>query len=247
MFVTNQKYIRFQPSTIQNLDDWKSWLAAQYAAGTPVTIVYELETPETETLPAVSPIVPDSTSITILTDASAITATVHGSGWETINDVTDVRNNLYEIDNSMDTINGMLENLGDQISAVAEQIITPEEIKATVFESEEYAATQTEISQTARDVQITRTQLDVVDGRLNVIEEGVHIQGDTISLYTSDSPFRSSIDSSGFTVTEDGQETITARESMMIAPRARITDALILGSLAVKVGSDGHVRGLRYR
>lgn len=67
------------------------------------------------------------------------------------------------------------------------------------------------------------------------------------SVGQSDSSFRSSIDSSGFTVTEDGQETITARESMMIAPRARITDALILGSLAVKVGSDGHVRGLRYR
>ena len=50
------------------VDDWKAYLAAQYAAGTPVTVWYELAEPVTETLPAVDP-------LSIQDSATAITAT----------------------------------------------------------------------------------------------------------------------------------------------------------------------------
>ena len=69
-------------------EEYKAWLAAQYAAGTPVTIVYELAAPETEALTAISPIAPQAGQLNLATDADALTATIHGSGWGTISDQT---------------------------------------------------------------------------------------------------------------------------------------------------------------
>ena len=71
-----------------SVDEYKSWLAAQKAAGTPVTIVYELAVPTTETPADVDPIVPEKGQLNISTDADALSATVHGSGWDTISDQT---------------------------------------------------------------------------------------------------------------------------------------------------------------
>ena len=48
----------------------------------------------TETITAVAPIVPQPGQINILTDADALTATLHGSGWETVNDTADVREGM---------------------------------------------------------------------------------------------------------------------------------------------------------
>ena len=78
--------------TAAEQDTWvpafKSYLAAQKTAGTPVTIVYELATPTTETPADVDPIVPEKGQLNIYTDANALSATVHGSGWDTISDQT---------------------------------------------------------------------------------------------------------------------------------------------------------------
>ena len=71
-----------------NVEAWKSYLAAQYAAGTPVTVVYEIAEAATETPTAVDPIVPQSGQVNLFTDADALTATIYGSGWDTISDQT---------------------------------------------------------------------------------------------------------------------------------------------------------------
>lgn len=41
------KYFNVGADWLTTVDDWKSWLAAQYSAGTPLTLMYELATPET--------------------------------------------------------------------------------------------------------------------------------------------------------------------------------------------------------
>ena len=46
----NNKNLVFRDTSQSTLDDFKSYLAAQYAAGTPVTVWYVLSTPETETV-----------------------------------------------------------------------------------------------------------------------------------------------------------------------------------------------------
>ena len=50
------------------------------------TSVYELATPTTETPDAVDPIVPQSEQVNLFTDGDALSATIHGSGWDTISD-----------------------------------------------------------------------------------------------------------------------------------------------------------------
>lgn len=82
--VPNIWFFSDQPS----VEAFNTWLAAQSTAGTPVTLVYELATPTTETPAAVDPIVPQSEQVNLFTDGDALSATIHGSGWDTISDQT---------------------------------------------------------------------------------------------------------------------------------------------------------------
>ena len=86
--VSHGNYIEICDMNYLEPDDFKAYLAAQKTAGTPVTIVYELATPTTETPVDVDPIVPEKGQLNIFTDADALSTTVHGSGWDTISDQT---------------------------------------------------------------------------------------------------------------------------------------------------------------
>lgn len=57
------------------LDGWKSYLAAQYAAGTPVQIAYKLATPTPITATGAQPIPALAGCNTVLTDADSVTVT----------------------------------------------------------------------------------------------------------------------------------------------------------------------------
>ena len=64
-------------SRFQSVSAWKSYLAAQAAAGTPVTIVYELATPTTETPADVDPIEPQAGEVNVFTDADSLNITLY--------------------------------------------------------------------------------------------------------------------------------------------------------------------------
>lgn len=76
--------------------EFNAWLAEQVEAGTPVTLAYELATPQAEALEAVEPIAPQGGEMTIFTDADGLSATLYGSGWETVNDTEDIREGVSE-------------------------------------------------------------------------------------------------------------------------------------------------------
>ena len=69
------------------------WISSHdvYAAGTTPTtgaqVVYELAEPTTETLSPVAPIAPQPGAVNIFTDADTFSATITGSGWDTIGDM----------------------------------------------------------------------------------------------------------------------------------------------------------------
>ena len=69
------------------------WISSRdvYAAGTTPTtgaqVVYELAEPTTETLSPVAPIAPQPGVVNIFTDADTLSATITGSGWDTIGDM----------------------------------------------------------------------------------------------------------------------------------------------------------------
>lgn len=59
----------------QGLQEWKAYLAAQYAAGTPVQIAYKLATPTPITATGAQPIPALAGCNTVLTDADSVTVT----------------------------------------------------------------------------------------------------------------------------------------------------------------------------
>lgn len=87
---------------------WKAYLAAQKAAGTPVTIVYELATPTTETPADVDPIVPQAGEVNVFTDTDSLNITLYktennkyasvtGSFSQTQNDFASMLTQMNEI------------------------------------------------------------------------------------------------------------------------------------------------------
>ena len=81
----NEGYFAFESSgervhfctteTWETVDAWKSYLAAQYAAGTPVQIAYKLATPTPFTATGAQPVPALSGVNTVLTDADSVTVT----------------------------------------------------------------------------------------------------------------------------------------------------------------------------
>ena len=227
------------------LEDFKGYLAAQAAAGTPVTVVYELAAPTAEALTAVPPIAPQPGTVNLITGGDRLTAEISGSGWQVVNDTSDVRAALSGVDGDLAALASEVGLLEGQVGSIAEQIITPDGVKSIVLDSDEYRLLAQQASLTADGLSVTQTTVENLDGRVETLESGVHIAGAEIGIYASDSPFRMQIDNTGWEITQDGQSTISARESKIVAPRVQVTDALMLGSLAVK-SSEGRLRLLKY-
>ena len=70
-------------------DEWKSYLAAQYAAGTPVQVCYKLGEPVPFTATGAQPIPALPGVNTLLTDADALTVTGRADPIKRITDLED--------------------------------------------------------------------------------------------------------------------------------------------------------------
>ena len=76
-------------SACADVDEWKSYLAAQYSAGTPVTIAYKLATPQpiqatgSQSLPALSG------ENVLITNADSLTVTGRADPTHTIQTLSD--------------------------------------------------------------------------------------------------------------------------------------------------------------
>ena len=106
---------------------------------------------------------------------------------------------------------------------------------------------ETQMTLTREGLSVIQTEtIPGLEGRVETIESGVHISGAEIGIYTGDSPFRNTITNSGWVISEDGAPIITCAETKLTAPRIVVSDALMIGGLAWKPGTDGHVRLLKY-
>lgn len=95
----NEGYFAFESSgervhfcvteTWETVDAWKSYLAAQYAAGTPVQIAYKPATPEPFTATGAQPIPALPGVNTLMTDADALTVTGRADPIKRITDLED--------------------------------------------------------------------------------------------------------------------------------------------------------------
>lgn len=180
-----------------DLSAWKAYLDAQKAAGTPVTIVYELAVPETEALTAISPITPEAGPVNIWTNADALTATVRGSGWEIINDTDGLSADIQEAQDDISGMVGSINTIENNISAMASQILTPDQIISTVVESTDFQTVSTQVIQTGEGLAIVQTTVDDLGDRVDVIEGAVVIEGANIDIGRSDSNTRLHLDNEG--------------------------------------------------
>lgn len=89
--------------------DFKAYLAAQYAAGTPVTIVYELAEPVTETLAPITPVGTPKDTIHIAADSTHLHAALTCSGWETVSDT-------FELEQDVEVMRSTIQQLVDEIA-----------------------------------------------------------------------------------------------------------------------------------
>lgn len=229
---------------LATLDAWKTYLAAQKTAGTPVTIVYELAAPETEALTAISPIAPQPGQLNLFTNADALTATIHGSGWETVNDTSSIQDALANLDGDLASLINEVGLLNGEVGSIAQQIISPDGIKNIVFESSEYQAMANTVEVNANELSVTQATVTDINGRVETIEGTVRISGSNIDIGRSDSNVQLHLDNTGWSISEGGQETIYARQNRVVAPRFQTT-SLIFGALAFN-SSGGHFRLMKY-
>ena len=226
------------------------WISSHdvYAEGaTPTTgaqVVYELAAPETEALTAISPIVPQPGQLNLATDADAITATIHGSGWETVNDTSSIQDALANLDGDLASLINEVGLLNGEVGSIAQQIISPDGIKNIVFESSEYQAMANTVELNANELSVTQATVTDINGRVETIEGTVRISGSNIDIGRSDSNVQLHLDNEGWSISESGQETIYARQNRVVAPRFQTT-SLIFGALAFN-SSGGHFRLMKY-
>ena len=241
---SNSTNISFVDVRCSSTSEWKAYLAAQAAAGTPVTIVYELAAPETEALTAISPIAPVPGQLNLFTNADALTATIHGSGWETVNDTSSIQDALANLDGDLASLINEVGLLNGEVGSIAQQIISPDGIKNIVFDSTEYQAMANTVEQNANELSVTQTTVTDINGRVETIEGTVRISGSNIDIGRSDSNVQLHLDNTGWSISEGGQETIYARQNRVVAPRFQTT-SLIFGALAFN-SSGGHFRLMKY-
>ena len=85
VYNSNGKY----PLTDEGMQEWKAYLAAQYAAGTPVQIAYKLATPTPFTATGAQPLPALAGANTVLTDADSATVTGRADPIKRITDLED--------------------------------------------------------------------------------------------------------------------------------------------------------------
>ena len=133
-----------------------------------------------------------------------------------------------------------LEEIGD----------TQETVNAVKTDMEELTGQTSDIQNrlalTQEGLSVVQTAEADLSGRMQTIESGVHIRGAAVEIYTSESAYRNILTNDGWKITENGAAVIQCAETKLTAPRVQVTDALILGGLALRAGADGHVRVLKY-
>lgn len=141
----------------------------------------------------------------------------------------------------------------DERLTEAEQKLTRDAIISTVTQSAEFGALsgsvtqlRTTVTQTASALSVVKTETSTLGERVTTIESGVHIDGSTIGLYRSDSPYKSLITNAGWRILEGSTTLIDCSKTKLTAPRVVISDMLVVGNAAWKPGSDKHLRLLSY-
>lgn len=155
---------------------------------------------------------------------------------------------------NVDTVDEIASNVESAFAMAEELENSVTDVQAAVKAAQESANTnatniknmQTTVTQTASGLSVVQTKQTDLEGRVETIESGVHIEGSEIGIYASDSPFKNTITNTGWEISENDAPIIICAETKLSSPRVQVTDALMIGGLAIRPGADKHVRVLKY-
>ncbi len=94
------------------------------------------------------------------TDADSLTATITGSGWETVNDTSGLAGDISSTQSGLEDLSDKLDAANDAIAQMASQIITPEGIISTVEASAGYQSIKTQVEETATGLSVITEQIE---------------------------------------------------------------------------------------
>lgn len=194
--------------------------------------------------------------------------TLHGANGDFTGAITATSLEISKADVTKDIDEYIADGVLNEVEPLDERLtetelkVTDSAIVSTITGSKEYQNLLNDVSNADSAIETLQTQMSMtsdglsviqnktvpdLDGRVRNIESGVHIEGSEIGIYSSDSPFQNTITNTGWKITENDSAIITCAENKLTVPRVQVTDVLMLGGLAVRSGTDKHVRILRYR
>jgi phage minor structural protein len=179
--------------------------------------------------------------------ASATIPILYTTALTAIGDEIDISANssINFLTKEVDSVSTTAVDAAEKAANALQEIDETKERTTTLEAQTSTLQNQVSIAQSGLNILQTESIPDL-EGRVKTIESGVHIEGSTIGIYASDSPYKNTITNDGWIISEDGQPIITCAETKLSAPRVQVTDAFIIGDLAWKPGSDKHLRLLKY-
>lgn len=205
--VNGTMYVRVEIDGVTSADTWKTYLAEQYAAGTPVTVMYSLNTPEVYARD-VSEIPNEAGNVTL-----AAENTMDVTLWP----VASQKEVQDETERATEAEESILETVSEKETAI---IQTSEEITLTALEnyvkSSEYSefktSTETQLSVLSDEITMnfdsTTEQIkkvdDEVQSNFSDLNKHISFSGNGITISAGDNEMSINIDNDGVSFKKNG-------------------------------------------
>lgn len=146
----------------------------------------------------------------------------------------------------VDGMNAVVDN-------VAEIVLEPGKlesiVKTTIFDDAGYKELSSTTTNTANRLTTVQTKTEEIDGEVTTISNWSNYEDGVLTLGTNNtesSIYKNTLSNDRWIIWEGEKEMISAIRNKVTSPRFQVTDSLIAGNTAIRVGADKHVRWLRY-
>lgn len=153
--------------------------------------------------------------------------------------VSDIYADVNEVNSVVENIAGIVLEPGRLESIV----------KTTIFTDDGYKALSNTTTNTAAGLTTVQSETININGKLNTISNWSNYSGGVLTLGTSNPEsvsYRNTLSNDRWVIWEGDKEMISAIRNKVTSPRFQVTDSLLAGNSAIRVGADKHVRWLRY-
>lgn len=146
-----------------------------------------------------------------------------------------------------------VDQVNSVVNSVAEIVLEPGVfetiVKETIYNDNGYTALESKTTNLANSLTTIQTTTEEIDGKITEISNWSNYSDGVLTLGTNNqagSEYKNTMSNDRWVIWEGDKEMVSAIRNKVTSPRLQITDALIAGNSALRVGADKHVRWLRY-